>query len=66
MSCIRVLIRAAKMEIPGGCMPSTSRCSFPAGGSPVSVSTGAPSSRPQARREIYHIMTLAPGSILGP
>ena len=31
---------------------SASRCSFPAGASPVSVSAGAPSSRPQARREI--------------
>ena len=31
---------------------SASRCSFPAGASPASVSTGAPSSRPQARREI--------------
>jgi len=30
---------------------STSRCSFPAGGSPVSVSAGAPSSRPQVPSE---------------
>jgi len=28
--------------------PSSVRCAFPAGGSPASVSTGAPSSRPQA------------------
>ena len=31
--------------------PSASRCSSPAGASPVSVSAGAPSSRPQARGE---------------
>src|SRR5262249_55143554 len=32
--------------------PSASRCSSPAGASPVSVSAGAPSSRPQASGEI--------------
>jgi hypothetical protein len=34
------------------CWPTVSRCPFPAGASPASVSAGAPSSRPQALEEI--------------
>ncbi len=38
--------RGSDEEYPGE--PASERCACPAGGSPVSVSTGAPSSRPQS------------------
>ena len=50
-------IPALSLECPGSCVVtkrmherSASRCSSPAGGSPVSVSPGTPSSRPRAER----------------